>query len=77
MGPADTICAVVDVQLRVHGVQNLRVIDASIMSRMISVNLNALNMMIPDKATDLIRGKSAGELRRPSVTANQTVILTH
>jgi choline dehydrogenase len=50
---------VVDDQLRVHGLQNLRVIDASIMPRMISANLNASTMMIADKASDLIRGRSA------------------
>jgi choline dehydrogenase len=61
MGPADTTWAVVDDQLRVHGLQNLRVIDASVMPRMISANLNASTMMIADKASDLIRGKSAPE----------------
>ena len=59
MGPADSIWAVVDDRLRVHGLQNLRVIDASIMPRMISANLNASTMMIADKASDLIRGRSA------------------
>jgi choline dehydrogenase len=59
MGPADSTWAVVDDQLRVHGLQGLRVIDASIMPRMISANLNASTMMIADKASDLIRGKSA------------------
>jgi choline dehydrogenase len=49
MGPADSTWAVVDDQLRVHGLQNLRVIDASIMPR----------MMIADKASDLIRGRTA------------------
>jgi choline dehydrogenase len=58
MGPADSSWAVVDDQLRVHGLQNLRVIDASIMPRMISANLNASTMMIADKASDLIRGRS-------------------
>ena len=58
MGPADSIWAVVDDQLRVHGMQGLRVIDASIMPRMISANLNASTLMIADKASDLIRGKS-------------------
>ena len=51
--------AVVDDQLRVHGLQGLRVIDASIMPRMISANLNASTLMIADKASDLIRGRSA------------------
>src|SRR3984885_13134593 len=59
MGPVDAKWAVVDDQLRVHGLQGLRVIDASIMPRMISANLNASTMMIADKASDLIRGKSA------------------
>jgi len=61
MGPADSTWAVVDDRLRVHGLQNLRVIDASIMPRMISANLNASTMMIADKASDLIRGRSAPE----------------
>ena len=61
MGPADSTWAVVDDQLRVHGLQSLRVIDASIMPRMISANLNASTMMIADKASDLIRGRSAPE----------------
>lgn len=51
----------VDDQLRVHGLQGLRVIDASIMPRMISANLNASTMMIADKASDLIRGRAAPE----------------
>jgi choline dehydrogenase len=52
---------VVDDELRVHGLAGLRVVDASIMPRMISANLNASTMMIADKASDLIRGKSALE----------------
>jgi choline dehydrogenase len=59
MGPAESTWAVVDDQLRVHGLDGLRVIDASVMPRMISANLNASTMMIADKASDLIRGKSA------------------
>jgi choline dehydrogenase len=61
MGPADATWAVVDDQLRVHGLQGLRAIDASIMPRMISANLNASTMMIADKAWDMIRGRSAPE----------------
>ena len=59
MGPADSSWAVVDDQLRVHGLEALRVIDASIMPRMISANLNASTLMIADKASDLIRGRVA------------------
>ena len=57
MGPAESTWAVVDDQLRVHGLEGLRVIDASVMPRMISANLNASTMMIADRASDLIRGK--------------------
>ncbi len=61
MGPAHDPLAVVDDQLRVHGLEGLRVVDASIMPRMISANLNASTMMIADKASDLIRGRAAPE----------------
>ncbi len=61
MGPAESDWAVVDDQLRVHGLQDLRVVDASIMPRMISANLNASTMMIAEKASDMIRGKTPME----------------
>ena len=64
MGPAENPTSVVDDQLRVHGLQGLRVIDASVMPRMISANLNASTLMIADKASDLIRGKNAPEAVR-------------
>jgi choline dehydrogenase-like flavoprotein len=51
----------VDDQLRVHGLQGLRLVDASMMPRMISANLNASTLMIADKASDMIRGKAAPE----------------
>jgi len=56
MGPDTDPTAVVDDQLRVHGIQGLRVADASIMPMMLSANLNAGTMMIADKASDMIRG---------------------
>ncbi|MGJ5178459.1 GMC family oxidoreductase [Bradyrhizobium oligotrophicum] len=58
MGPAESTWATVDDRLRVHGLQGLRVADASIMPRMISANLNAATLMIGDKAADLILGKA-------------------
>jgi choline dehydrogenase len=61
MGPASDPLAVVDDQLRVRGLEGLRVVDASIMPTMLSANLNAGTMMIADKASDMIRGKAAAE----------------
>lgn len=61
MGPAADPTAVVDDQLRVHGIQGLRVVDASIMPSMPSANTYASTMMIAEKASDMIRGRAALE----------------
>ncbi len=50
--------AVVDPQLRVRGIQGLRVVDASVMPTIPSGNTNAATLMIGEKASDLILGRS-------------------
>jgi len=55
MGPQDDPTAVVNDELKVHGVQGLRVIDASIMPTITSGNTNAPTVMIAERGADFIR----------------------
>lgn len=55
MGRANDRAAVVDAQLRVRGVQGLRVVDASVMPVITSGNTNSPTVMIAERASDLIR----------------------
>ncbi|XP_019768132.2 glucose dehydrogenase [FAD, quinone] [Dendroctonus ponderosae] len=57
MGPKDDPMAVVDAQLRIHGVDRLRVIDTSIMPKVTTGNTNAPAIMIGEKGADMIKAR--------------------
>jgi len=58
MGPDSDPMAVVDAQLRVRGIDGLRVADASIMPTLIGGNTNAPTIMIGEKLADLRRSNA-------------------
>jgi choline dehydrogenase len=64
MGTGDM--AVVDGQGRVHGVQGLRVVDASIMPLIVSGNLNVPTVMMAEKIADAVQGRALAPSPAPS-----------
>jgi choline dehydrogenase len=55
MGPATDSMAVVDQYCRVHGLQGLRVVDASVMPDVVRANTNATTIMIAERVADWIK----------------------
>ena len=62
--------AVVDGEGRVHGLEGLRVVDASIMPQIITGNLNATTIMIGEKIADAMRGRKLPKSEADYYVAN-------
>ena len=74
MGPASDVTAVVDPQLKVHGIKGLRVADCSIMPQIVSGTPNAVAIMIGDRCADFIKkeyGLFPFSITSPNIHASQ------
>jgi 4-pyridoxate dehydrogenase len=58
MGAASDPVSVVDAELRVHGVDRLRLVDASVFPDIVGGNINAAVVMVAERAADLILGRA-------------------
>ncbi|XP_074594873.1 oxygen-dependent choline dehydrogenase-like [Brevipalpus obovatus] len=65
MGAKEDVMAVVDPQLRVRGIKNLRIIDSSIMPEIVTANTNGPCVMIGEKGADIVRGRKLESLVPP------------
>jgi len=72
MGLASDKMAVVDGELRVFGIENLRVVDGSVMPDLVGANINAPIIMIAEKAADYIRGRPPLDPARVAVSSEMT-----
>ncbi|MCA3930869.1 GMC oxidoreductase, partial [Burkholderia sp.] len=74
MGP-DAATSVVDASLRVHGLQALRIVDASVFPNITSGNINAPTMMVAEKGADLVLADAVrAEMAGVQSTPRETVV---